>query len=58
MVQKFDFWYPAAHDNRRIHLYLPVDYEQSNERKEPIAANRSHYLRERPHFDCKNRVFC
>lgn len=32
MVQKFDFWYPAAHDNRRIHLYLPDDYEQSNER--------------------------
>ncbi|MGM9842180.1 MAG: alpha/beta hydrolase [Candidatus Limisoma sp.] len=32
MVQKFDFWYAAANDNRRIHLYLPDDYEQSDER--------------------------
>ena len=32
MVQKFDFWYATAHDNRRIHLYLPDDYAQSDER--------------------------
>ncbi|MGN1264190.1 MAG: alpha/beta hydrolase [Muribaculaceae bacterium] len=32
MVKKFDFWYPAANDNRRIHLYLPDNYYDSDER--------------------------
>lgn len=32
MVRKFDFWYAAAADNRRIHLYLPDDYDSSQER--------------------------
>lgn len=32
MVQKFDFWNKAANDNRRIHLYLPDNYSETNER--------------------------
>lgn len=32
MIQKFDFWYPAANDNRRIHLYLPDNYHETDER--------------------------
>lgn len=32
MVNKFDYYYPAAGENRRIHLYLPDDYYQSDER--------------------------
>ena len=32
MVHKFDYFYPAANDNRRIHLYLPDDYDSSSER--------------------------
>lgn len=32
MVQKFDFWFSPAQENRRIHLYLPDDYYQSTER--------------------------
>ena len=32
MVQKFDFWCQPANDNRRIHLYLPDDYDRSDER--------------------------
>ena len=32
MVNKFDYYYSAAGENRRIHLYLPDDYYQSEER--------------------------
>ena len=32
MVRKFDYWFAAAADNRRIHLYLPADYDSSSER--------------------------
>ncbi|MDD6765705.1 MAG: alpha/beta hydrolase-fold protein [Parabacteroides sp.] len=32
MVRKFDFWCQVANDNRRIHLYLPDNYDQSDER--------------------------
>lgn len=32
MVQKFDFWFSPAGENRRIHLYLPDDYYQTEER--------------------------
>lgn len=32
MIQKFNYYYPAAQQDRRIHLYLPDDYEQSQER--------------------------
>lgn len=31
MIQKFNYYYPAAQQDRRIHLYLPDDYEQSQE---------------------------
>ena len=32
MIQKFDFWCQFANDNRRIHFYLPDDYDQTDER--------------------------
>ena len=32
MVQKFDFWFSPAEENRRIHLYLPDEYGQTQER--------------------------
>lgn len=32
MVQKFDYPFPPAGETRRVHLYLPDDYEQSGER--------------------------
>jgi len=32
MVQKFDYWFPPAGENRRIHLYLPDEYKWSQER--------------------------
>ncbi len=32
MVHKFDFWFPPAGENRRIHLYLPDDYDWTQER--------------------------
>lgn len=32
MIKKFDFWFEATRANRRIHLYLPDDYETSSER--------------------------
>lgn len=32
MVNKFDYYYPAAGENRRIHLYLPADYDSTEER--------------------------
>lgn len=32
MIQKFNYYYPAAQQDRRIHLYLPDEYEQSQER--------------------------
>lgn len=32
MVQKFDYWFPLARENRCIHLYLPGEYERSQER--------------------------
>ena len=32
MVRKFDFWYQVSNENRRIHLYLPDNYDQSDER--------------------------
>lgn len=32
MVQKFDFWFAASNSNRRIHLYLPDNYYQTDER--------------------------
>ncbi len=31
MVNKFDYWFPAAEQMRRIHLYLPDDYGESTE---------------------------
>lgn len=32
MVNKFDYYYPAAGENRRIHLYLPDNYDSTDER--------------------------
>ncbi len=32
MVSKFDYYFPAAAQMRRIHLYLPDDYGESTER--------------------------
>lgn len=32
MINKFDYYYPAAGENRRIHLYLPDSYGSTDER--------------------------
>ena len=32
MVEKFELWCAPAGENRRIHLYLPDDYYNSEER--------------------------
>ena len=32
MIEKIDFWFSPAHQNRRLHIYLPNDYFNSNER--------------------------
>ncbi|MBR4214290.1 MAG: hypothetical protein IKR94_03130 [Bacteroidales bacterium] len=32
MIEKFDFWFESARENRRIHLYLPDNYYNSDER--------------------------
>ncbi|MBQ3690249.1 MAG: hypothetical protein II937_10395 [Bacteroidales bacterium] len=32
MVEKFDFWFDGAGENRRIHLYLPDNYYNTDER--------------------------
>lgn len=32
MVQKFETWFTPAGENRRIHLWLPEDYDRSDER--------------------------
>ena len=32
MIQKFNFWFEDVKQDRRIHLYLPDEYEQSHER--------------------------
>lgn len=32
MVERFEKWFYAANDNRKIHVYLPEDYYYSNER--------------------------
>ena len=32
MVQKFEYQFPPSGENRRIHLYLPDEYEQNQER--------------------------
>ena len=32
MIEKFDFFFPSAGENRKIHLYLPDDYNETDER--------------------------
>lgn len=32
MIEKFDFYYPPADSNRKLHIYLPNDYYESSER--------------------------
>lgn len=32
MIEKTDFWFPFANQNRRLHIYLPDDYYNSAER--------------------------
>ena len=32
MIEKTDFWFPFAAQNRRLHIYLPDDYNESEER--------------------------
>lgn len=32
MVHKFEFWFSPAEENRRVHLYLPDDYDWTQER--------------------------
>ncbi len=32
MVQKRDFWYPPAGQNRKLHIYLPDSYDYTDER--------------------------
>ena len=44
MVQKFDFWFSPAGENRRIHLYLPEDYDWSDERYPVVYMFDGHNL--------------
>lgn len=32
MIEKTDFWFSSAGQNRRLHIYLPDDYYESEER--------------------------
>lgn len=44
MIVKFDFWYPPAGENRRIHMYLPDDYDSCAERYPVIYMFDGHNL--------------
>ncbi len=44
MVYKFDYYFPAATQNRRIHLYLPNDYYYSEERYPTLYMFDGHNL--------------
>ncbi|MGN1079929.1 MAG: alpha/beta hydrolase-fold protein, partial [Alphaproteobacteria bacterium] len=32
MIEKTDFWFSSAGQNRRLHIYLPDDYYETEER--------------------------
>ena len=44
MVQKFEFWFSPAGENRRIHLYLPDDYGRTEERYPVVYMFDGHNL--------------
>lgn len=44
MVTKFEVWFPPAGENRRIHMYLPDDYDQSEERYPVVYMFDGHNL--------------
>lgn len=44
MVLKFDIWFSPAEENRKIHLYLPEDYYESQERYPVVYMFDGHNL--------------
>lgn len=44
MIIKRDFYYPPRNSNRRLHIYLPDDYEYSNERYPVVYMFDGHNL--------------
>lgn len=44
MVQKFDVWFSPAGENRRIHLYLPDEYDFAEERYPVVYMFDGHNL--------------
>lgn len=44
MVKKFDIYFPPAQENRRIHLYLPDEYEYTQERYPVVYMFDGHNL--------------
>lgn len=44
MVQKFEVWFSPAGENRRIHLYLPDDYDWTGERYPVVYMFDGHNL--------------
>ena len=44
MIIKRDCYYPPRNSNRRLHIYLPDDYEYSNERYPVVYMFDGHNL--------------
>lgn len=44
MIRKFEVWFSPAGEKRRIHLYLPDDYDQTNERYPVVYMFDGHNL--------------